>query len=83
MIPSIVLSLANNKWEIHLNYCTREIVLLRVSLPYVTGTKPLVSREHQVEVKLLLYVLGQSLLWISVVSARAREHDNNYICFCD
>lgn len=54
MISSIVLLLANIKWEIHLNSCTKEIVLPQVNLPHITGTKPLASGEHQVEVKLIL-----------------------------
>lgn len=37
-----------------MNYCTKEItVLLQMSLPYITGTKPLASGENQMEVNLI------------------------------
>lgn len=64
---SIVLLMCNTTWEIHLNCCLREICLVWVILAYITGTKPLASGEHQVEVELILMCYQQRLVDFSAV----------------
>lgn len=64
---SIVLLMCNTMWEMHLNCCLREICLVWVILTYITGTAPLASGEHQVEVELILMCYQQCLVDFSAV----------------
>lgn len=67
IVFSTVALIYNTTWEIHLNCCFREICLVWVILTYITGTKPLASGEHQVEVELILMYNKQCLVDFSAV----------------